>query len=159
MFMRSLHVFAIASAICVGSGTMSAQAQPANVTREQFRQLRWIDGQWRGSGGAYPSFFEEYRFVNDSTIRMRAFSDSTLRVVRDSSTIEFRNGTVQSRSARSLYDVIELAPTTIRFARRGATTGGHTFARVSADEWTATLHPATPGGQATVYTMRRLSRR
>jgi hypothetical protein len=130
--------------------------QRASVTRPQFQELRWLVGVWRGSGGAYLAFFEEYRLVNDSTIRMRAFADSTLSVVSDSSTIAWRDGAVESRSARSVYDAVEVTPTSIRFARRGDERGGHTFTRVSADEWTATLDPAAPEGQPTVYVMRRI---
>jgi hypothetical protein len=85
---------------------------------------------------------------------MRSFTDSTLAVVSDSSRIELRGGLVQSRSADgSYYDVSEFTPTSIRFIRPGATSGGHTFSRVSDDEWTATLHGSQP---PTVYTMRRL---
>jgi hypothetical protein len=104
------------------------------------------------------AFFEEYRILNDTTIKMRSFSDSTLRVATDSSTIEWRNGSVQSRSARSTYNMVEFSPSSVRFARPGVATGGHTFARVSADEWKATLHPSPASGQATIYTMRRLKR-
>ena len=134
-----------------------AQMKPVQVNKQQFEQLRWIAGKWRGSGGAYPSFFEEYQVLNDSTIRMRAFSDSTMRVVSDSSTIEFRGGSIRSRSNDgSFYNVVEFTPTSIRFIRPNSARGGHTFARVSADQWTATLHPAQAQGQATVYTMRRI---
>jgi hypothetical protein len=132
--------------------------KPVQVTGRQFQQLQWIVGTWRGSGGSYPSFFEEYRSLNDSTIRVRAFKDSTLRVVTDSSTIEWRAGTVRSRGASSYYDVVEFTVNSIRFIRPGNTRGGHTFTRVSADQWTATLHPAAPQGQPTVYTMRRIQR-
>jgi hypothetical protein len=135
-----------------------SQPGPVKVTQQQFRDLRWIAGTWRGSGGAYPSFFEEYKVLDDTTIKMRSFSDSTLRVPTDSSMIELRNGTVQSRSARSTYVVVAFTPSSVRFARPGAAGGGHTFARVSPDEWTATLHPAAAGGQATLYTMRRIKR-
>jgi hypothetical protein len=131
---------------------------PASVTKQRFRQLQWIAGQWRGSGGSYAAFFEEYRVLDDSTVGMRSFSDSTLRTATDSSVIEWRNGRVQSRSARSTYVAVEFTSTTVRFARPGAAGGGHTFSRVSANEWKATLHPASTGGQATVYTMRRIRR-
>ena len=88
---------------------------------------------------------------------MRAFSDSTLAVVSDSSTIELRGGAVWSRGADgSYYDASELTPTSIRFMRRGASGGGHTFSLVSDGEWTATLHPSEPQGEATIYTMRRI---
>ena len=128
-----------------------------DVTVEQFKQLQWIVGTWRGSGGNYASFFEEYRIIDDSTIAMRSFSDSTLAVATDSSTIELRGGEIRSRSADgSYYDASEFTPTSILFMRPGATTGGHTFFLVSDGEWTATLHPSDPQGQPTVYTMRRI---
>ena len=129
-----------------------------DVTPEQFQQLQWIVGTWRGSGGNVASFYEEYRVIDDSTFAMRSFSDSTLTVVSDSSTIELRGGVVRSRGADgSFYDVSEFTPTSIRFIRPGAKTGGHTFSLVSDGEWTATLHPSQPQGEATVYTMRRMA--
>ena len=149
---------ASAFVLSLGAPAEEPQQDPANVTRQQFRQLQWIEGTWRGSGGAYPAFFEEYRRLNDSTIQMRSFSDSTLRVATDSSVIEWRNGRVQSRSVRSTYIAVTFTPSSVRFAQPGSAGGGHTFTRASADEWTATLHPASPGGQPTVYTLRRIRR-
>lgn len=150
--MRTSLLFPVASIIVLGACRAASQSPAATVSREQFKQLEWIAGTWRGSGGAYPAFFEEYRFVDDTTIRMRAFADSTLRTVTDSSVIAWRDGKIQSRD----NVVVEFSPTSVRFKRPSATAGGHTFTRVSADEWTATLHPAQSGGQATVYVMRRI---
>ncbi len=135
-----------------------AVAPAATVTLDQFRQMQWIVGSWRGSGGSYPAFFEEYRAVDDSTIQMRALSDSTFSTATDSSWIEFRNGTVGKRGNDRDYVVVGLSADSVRFARPGQASGGHTFTRVSADEWTATLHPSNAGGQATVYVMRRVQR-
>ncbi len=134
-----------------------AQAPLAGVTAAQFHQLEWLEGTWLGSGGAYPAFYEEYRRINDSTVQMRAFSDSTLRTARDSSLIEWRQGAItKSRGGRVQYLAVLLEPDRIRFLPPGTATGGFTFARRSRDEWTATLHPSAPGRPETVYTMRRL---
>jgi hypothetical protein len=46
----------------------------------------------------------------------------------------------------------------VRFIPEGAASGGVTFLKKSADEWTATLHPAAPNGRETVYMMRRIKR-
>src|SRR5688500_206734 len=57
---------------------MPAAAQsPASalrVTPAQFRDLRWLEGTWRGrmSNGKY--FYERYERVNDSTIRIIHFA-------------------------------------------------------------------------------------
>lgn len=132
------------------------QRTPPRVTLAQFQELRWLSGAWRGSGGAYPAFYEEYRVLDDSTIRMRSFPDSTFTSAGDSSSIEWRNGVVVNRSANSASVAIELSGTSVHFVREGATRGGFTFSRQSADQWTATLHASTPGRSETVYVMRRL---
>jgi hypothetical protein len=138
------------------STTTAAPAGPPPqlVSVAQFGELSWLHGKWRGSGGDYPSFFEEYAPLNDSTIQMRSFKDSTLRVVTDSSTIELRGNVVKSRGATSVHDATVTA-SSIRFVRPG-TNRGHTFAKVSADEWTAMLDPATADGKPTVYVMKRI---
>lgn len=133
-----------------------AQQSPPKVTVAQWKQLRWFQGAWRGSGGSYAAFYEEYRALDDSTIQMRAFSDSGFRKATDSSRIELRGGMVSKRGDRSRYQAAVVTPDRITFLPVGATTGGFTFSRVTADQWTATLHPAKPGGSETVYVMRRL---
>lgn len=150
------HALIPVAATLVLACSRSSQTPAANISREQFKQLEWLAGTWRGSGGTYPAFFEEYRFVNDTTIQMRAFADSTLSKTTDSSVIQWHDGTIQSGHDRPQYVVIEFTPSSIQFRQSGATAGGHTFARVSADEWKATLHPAKAGGQETVYVMRRI---
>ena len=154
--MRTHPLIPFASLIVLGACRPASQSPPATVSRDQFKQLEWIAGTWRGSGGAYPAFFEQYRFINDTTILMRSFADSTLRATTDSSVIAWRGGAIRSGSDRSPSVVVEFSPTSVRFMQPGAAAGGYTFTRVSADEWTATLHPTTSGGQATVYVMRRI---
>jgi hypothetical protein len=120
--------------------------------------LRWLSGAWRGSGGTYAAFFEEYRLVNDPTIVMRAFSDSTFSAATDSSGIERRNGFVSNRGSGSISIAVDVRANSVHFVREGASHGGFTFTRVSADQWTATLHPATAAARETVYVMRRVRR-
>lgn len=127
------------------------------ATQRQFQQLSWLVGRWRGSGTASPAFFEQYRFRDDSTIAMTAYADSTFAAeTADSSVIELRNGRIQTRTARSTYEVIAFAPEQVRFRRVGATDGGHQFSRVSATEWSATLYPRGAGRDTVVFRMQRV---
>ena len=108
MHLRTVGIAVIGFA-CVSPETQQQttdSSAPAVVSLDQFRQLDWIVGSWQGSGGAYPAFFEEYRIVDDSTIQMRALSDSTFSVATDSSWIEFRNGQIGKRRADREYVVI-----------------------------------------------------
>jgi hypothetical protein len=141
--------------------TVTPQAQgqatpPGPVPLSEFRQLSWMIGRWHGSGRWTPAFYEQYRFRDDSTIAMTAYTDSTFQSeTADSSVIEWRNGRVRSRTPRATYEVIELAPGRIRFRRVGATDGGHRFTRVSTDEWTATIFPRGTSTDTTVLELRR----
>ena len=54
--------------VACASSEPAEEAAPttAAVSLDEFRQLQWIAGTWRGSGGAYPAFYEEYRFIGKS---------------------------------------------------------------------------------------------
>ena len=140
--------------------TLRAEAQgasPRPVPLSQFRELTWLVGRWRGSSRWSASFYEQYRFRDDSTIAMAAYSDSTFRTeTADSSTIEWRGGQVRTRTARASYPAIEFAPGRIRFRREGTTDGGHQFIRVSASEWVATIFPRGTSTDTTIFRMERM---
>ena len=155
---RGVMVWLVLGTIAVSEGGAQEVRPPQSmpVTLADFRSLSWLVGRWRG--GPSPVFYEQYRFRDDSTIAMTAYTDSTFATATaDSSMIEWRQGQVRTRTARSTYDAIEVAPGRIRFRRTGAPDGGHRFERVSADEWIATLFPRGAGTDTVVYRMRRLS--
>jgi len=155
--MRSSTVLAIVASIAfAGSCGGAADSQPQQVSLEEFRRLGWIVGKWEGSGGAYPSFFEDYEWLDDSTMRQRNFPDSTFAAASDSSWIEWRGGRVANRSASSRSEGMLVAADSVQFRRAGATLGGYTWTKNSADQWTARIHAATEGGAETVYVLRRV---
>jgi hypothetical protein len=140
--------------------TMQAQGQSASpkpVPLSRFGELSWLIGRWRGSSRWSPAFYEQYRFRDDSTIAMTAYTDSTFQSeTADSSIIEWRGGQVRSRTPRATNEVIEFVPGRIRFRRVGATDGGHRFTSVTADEWTATIFPRGASTDTTIFQMRRV---
>jgi len=140
--------------------TMQAQGQSESskpVPLSQFRELTWLIGRWRGSSRWSPAFYEQYRFRDDSTIAMTAYTDSTFQSeTADSSIIEWRGGEVRSRTPRATYGVIEFGSDRIRFRRVGAVDGGHRFTSVAAYEWTATIFPRGASTDTTVFQMRRV---
>jgi hypothetical protein len=140
--------------------TMQAHGQAPStkpVSLSQFRELAWLTGRWRGSGRFSAPFYEQYRFRDDSTIAMTAYTDSTFQVeTSDSSVIEWRHGEIQTRTPRSTHEMIEYLPTSIRFRRVGTTDGGHRFTKISADEWVATIFPRGASKDTITFQMRRV---
>ncbi len=117
----------------------SPDVTPAQVSSSQFQQLRWLEGDWRGSGGGVDAFYERYRWVDDSTIRKYDFSDSTLRVVTDSGEIVRRGSTVRSESPARSYVVVALDSASVRFAPERNATNGFEWRRTAPGAWTARL--------------------
>jgi hypothetical protein len=124
-----------------GSGTAAMQYSLAD-----FQALRYLEGDWRGSGYEGGPFYETYRFADDSTIEMTAWTDSTMTVAQEHSQYLFRDGVIRTSKGALLTSVDE---------------DGHHF-ETSSYGWTFT--PATPDrwnarvGPSTVYTMDRIVR-
>ena len=57
---------------------------------QDFARLRWLKGSWRGGlpDGGY--FYERYGLLDDSTIAMHSFADSTLARATDSARVGLR---------------------------------------------------------------------
>jgi methylated-DNA-protein-cysteine methyltransferase-like protein len=130
-----------------------AQQAAARFTAAQFGQLHWLVGFWRGSGGNYPAFFEDYRLADDSTLTMHAFSDSLMVRCTGSATIQLRGGQVLYQGGSNVWQAATLSATAVRFEPASPGNDGFTWQRVSATRWTATLGPA---GRPTVYQMQKL---
>jgi hypothetical protein len=134
---------------------VARSAKPArHFSRTDFANLRWLEGDWRGRlpNGGY--FYERYRIVDDSTIAMHGFEDSTFSNPNDSASIVYRDGIVTDRSSTSRYVATNLALNGVAFAPTQGATNHFSWNRESADTWTANLRSAK--GNITVYRMERV---
>lgn len=114
--------------------------------------LRWLDGRWRGSGGAYPSFFEEYRIVNDSTIEQFEVADSTFARVTSNGLITVRNGRiVKLERGGGVSTYIRVVGDTATFTSASNPRNSYRWIRTGPDTWRAELGSVT-------YVLRRVPR-
>lgn len=154
----SLALLAISLAPLCASAQQSAGPKAAVVTREAFQQLRWLEGKWRGSGGAYPEFFERYRFLDDSTIVMENFPDATFKTPSGRHLYELRNRQLVARgSSESVAD--QLDKTSVTFHSTSGAPNSYSWERQSPDAWVAVLTaPATSSrpAQVVTYQMKRV---
>lgn len=136
-----------------------ADAVGAGISLAAFRQLRWVEGRWRGEQPNGQPFFEGYRFENDSTIRSYSYPDAASRVPSDSGAITLRAGRVTTGSGGARWIADELTAARIRFVPLAGVSNSFVWERTSPDAWTATLSfPATAERPAreVVYPMTRL---
>jgi hypothetical protein len=65
---------------------------PKEIVAADLKKLRWIEGSWRGTGGGVPTFYERYRFENDSTLVVEGLADESLKQVKEVSRFELKDG-------------------------------------------------------------------
>jgi hypothetical protein len=132
--------------------------KPVRVTPEQFAQLRWLEGTWRGHGVNQSSFYERYRVADDSTMLMESFEDSTLARVTSASRVELRAGQLANVGDGARWVATQVDAGRVTFAPVEGARNTFIWRRASADAWTATLSwPGQPQGQRErVYHMARL---
>src|SRR5688500_3220953 len=79
-FANRALMLACVTLFCSTGSLSGQQPQPADpgipVKLSDFRKLKFIEGNWRGTGYSKP-FYESYRFLNDSTIESASYTDST----------------------------------------------------------------------------------
>lgn len=135
-----------ASAAEQSASELSVSGSAAHTIAD-LQALRYLEGDWRGSGYEGGPFYESYRFVNDSTIEMTAWTDSTTTTVRERSEYALRDGVIRTGSGGRLVSVDENG----HHFRSGSS--AWTFRQISPDRWTAQVGPST------TYTMDRIARR
>lgn len=166
-------LFCLALAACTGDGrddaarspgtpaaagtTAAAQAAAGRFSPEDFARLRWLEGSWRGQLPDGGFFHERYRFVDDSTIAMHGFADSTFANATDSSRITLRGQTVANEGA-ARWVATALDSAGAAFAPDRGASNYFTWTRESADRWTATLRSGSEPSRTTVYAMERFKR-
>ncbi len=143
----------VSTAAAQSPASAGAGAPPARVTLAQFRDARWLEGTWRGRMPNGKYFYERYTRLDDSTIQILHFPDSTLAASKEGDSITLRGGIVRNgRAAAIRFDAKG-----IDFAAPPRTTPQYTFVPSAGGRWTATIHPAGQGGQPIVYQMEQFA--
>lgn len=138
----------------------AAAPTPARVTRQELARLRWIVGDWRGTGAGGTTqapFYERYRFADDSTLVVEHFPDSTFRSANDSSRYALRGGRLAAVGG-SPFVATRLDSLGVEFR---ADRGGFRWERTAGagarpSVWRAVILPPTGSGAGRHYEMRRV---
>jgi hypothetical protein len=134
----------------------SCEKPRSDYTLHDFANLRWLEGSWRGQIPKGGYFYETYRLLDDSTLAMRGYEDSTFNRANDSTDIMLRGGRIIDRSSKASYAATRVDTSRVEFAPGEGATNHFSWVRQSPDRWTATLHPAK--GDTVAYPMVRVHR-
>jgi hypothetical protein len=170
-FSRHLRagVFALSAALALTLPSTSLAAQQgipvakgeaptaATLTSDALRQLRWLEGSWRGSGAGQAPFFERYSFPNETTMLVESFSDSTFTRVTETSRYVLRDGRL-ANDGNMRWVAARLDDTSAFFIPLERANNSFLWRRgTSSDEWTAVIMwRSADGPRERVYTMRRV---
>ena len=139
----------------------SAPVPPAagKYALADFARLYWLVGSWQGRLPDGHRFYERYRLLDDSTIKMRSFTDDTFSKATDSARITLRAGTVADEGG-SRWLATRLDSTGVDFASERDASNNFTWARQSRNNWKAVLNSIDRNGKAqtVVYPMLRIGR-
>jgi hypothetical protein len=135
-------------AACAGAKSNNAlsettQAKPSptplQLTVADLTKLRWIEGSWRGTGGGVPTFYERYKFENDSTLRVETLTDETLSKVSDEGRFELKEGHFGKSEGESGAVATAFDGNSITFSPLGKARNTFRFQRESDNAWKAIL--------------------
>jgi hypothetical protein len=138
-----------------GTNHTLATRAPLQITPANLAQLHWIEGDWRGTGGGVPPFYERYKFENESTLTVETFADETLTKVNDVSRFELKDGKFGHSDGKSGSVATVLDSNSITFDPVGK---GNSFRwqRESENSWKAILTWTENGvAKERVYNMER----
>jgi hypothetical protein len=140
------------------AATLSVHAgEAAMFDRDDFAQLRFLEGRWQGQGPDGSAFYEQYDFPAEDTLRSQRFADETFAAAIDGSTVTLREGMVESRWGEFTWQASELSAERACFEPVNAP-GGFCWQRVDDETVHAIQRWTDAQGQAQqmVLPLRRL---
>jgi hypothetical protein len=140
---------AIVTLVACGDGkvpairTVDVQSVPDSAAGRysfvDFRNLRFLEGRWQGTRPDGTPFFEEGRFLDDSTLLMRNFPDATFAKASDSSRVQLRDSTVSNEGGTARWVATRLDSLGADFAPSHGATNTFTWVKESPTKWSATI--------------------
>jgi hypothetical protein len=120
-----------------------------------FQKIGWLEGAWRGKLPNGNMFFESYQHLDDSTIAMRAHTDSSLETTSDSALVTYRAGRIAHRNPTHVWWAASIDSNSVDFVSPLDRRNHFVWTRQDARTWKATIYSVAPDGtvRTTIYTM------
>jgi len=147
-----LSALAVCSlALAAVAARQPSAAQP-RFTEQDFARLKWIEGQWVGTGYSKP-FYEAYRMVSPTKLEIQHFEDASFTKSTGGRSINLNGGRILYEGGSSQRIAVRLTDTSIEFEQVDNAANGFSWTRRSPDAWTAVIK--VKGRADIVYEMTR----
>lgn len=113
-----------------------------------FRRLAWMHGRWEGFMPEGDRYFARYEMLDDSTIVMHAYADSSFTQANDSARITLRRGVVSREGPGGRWVATRVDSTGVDFSPQRIAGNFITWTRESATAWNTILRWTDRDGRA-----------
>lgn len=145
-----------------GANAQTPDSQPAQkFTAKDLQKLKWIIGDWKGTGDIDKPFFERYRFEGASVLAVDELESEADTAGGNTTRFSLTDGVLGNVGA-SRWQASLINNEMIKFVPVAGARNSFIWEKVSKDEWRATLEwPATADRPARkrVYKMERIVRK
>lgn len=129
----------------------------ATVPPGALGQLPWLLGTFRGTGAegtTQAPFYERYSLVDDSTLVVESFKDSTLAGAIDTTRYEVRHDSL-TNPGKTRYVATAISADSVTFGPLVGVNNGFTWRKGDSSDWIAVIIPTGTAKQRT-YRMARI---
>ena len=150
-------LFAVFALVCCALVSIAAQVPAAQqrFTEKDFARLKWIEGQWVGSGYSKP-FYEAYKMTSATRLETQSFADESFTTATRAGSVYLEGSRILRGGGESQYVAVRLTETSIEFESLSNPSSGFVWTRKSPDAWTAVLK--AKGRPDTIYEMTRVKK-
>lgn len=158
---KSLGPFLVVILLLLGFPCSDDVAQSPTATKfttADLEKLKWIEGTWRGTGGAEGPFYERYRFVNETTLAVDSFPDERVEKVEDTTLFELKDGQFSNGGDGARWTASSIDYQAITFEPLDKAKNSIRWQREDDRSWTTILKwPPVDGkpGRQRIYKMER----
>jgi len=134
---------------------LKVQSQPT-FNLAEFNKLRWLEGKWEGAAAGEQPFYEEYKFLNDSTLAMLYFKDATFSGTPDTGWVYLQGNSIIHRSGNARWKLTSLNESELLFAPVNVKRG-FVWRKENNNQWNAVLELEDKEGKVITktYTLKR----
>ncbi len=120
-------------------------------------KLRWLEGTWKATAPGEREFFERYHFVNDSTIEITYYGDSTFTRETGSGRVYLSVGRVYHTFGPGRWGATTIDTAGVYFVPQVNAHNTFSWSYQSKDAWTATMRSGYSGRErVTIYQLQRV---
>lgn len=142
----------------VAGAQSSQRGQPTTpFASADLGKLRWMEGTWKATAPGERTYYQRYRFANDSTIEITYFGDSTFNRETGSGRVYLSVGRVYHTFGPGRWGATTIDTSGVYFVPQVNAHNTFAWSYQSPSAWTATMRTGYSGHErVTIYQMERV---